>query len=69
MWLVRIGRATCQLFDDRDETSLWLARALFDVGAISFGDFSLTETTKNSPVYVNPRKLISEPAVLSASPG
>ena len=55
---------SCQLFDDRDETSLWLARALFDVGAINFGDFSLTETTKNSPVYVNPRKLISEPAVL-----
>ncbi len=55
---------SCQLFDDRDETSLWLARALFDVGAISFGDFSLSETTKNSPVYVNPRKLISEPAVL-----
>lgn len=47
-----------------DETSLWLARALFDVGGITFGEFTLGRTTVNSPVYVNPRLLISEPAVL-----
>ncbi len=52
------------MFDDRDDTNLWLARALFDVGAVSFGDFNLSESTKNSPVYVNPRMLISEPAVV-----
>ncbi len=47
-----------------DETSLWLARALFDVGGIKFGDFTLGRTAVNSPVYVNPRLLIGEPAVL-----
>jgi orotate phosphoribosyltransferase len=44
-----------------DESRLWLARALFDVGGITFGDFTLGRTTVNSPVYVNPRLLISKP--------
>ena len=47
-----------------DESSLWLARALFDVGGITFGDFTLGRTTFHSPVYVNPRLLISKPDVL-----
>lgn len=47
-----------------DETSLWLARALFDVGGITFGDFTLGRTAVNSPIYVNPRLLVGEPAVL-----
>jgi orotate phosphoribosyltransferase/uridine monophosphate synthetase len=47
-----------------DETNLWLARALFDVGGIAFGDFTLGRTAVNSPVYVNPRLLIGEPAIL-----
>jgi orotate phosphoribosyltransferase len=47
-----------------DKTTLWLARALFDAGAIQFGNFTLGRTAVNSPVYVNPRLLISEPAVL-----
>ncbi len=48
----------------QDENSLWLARALFDVGGITFGDFTLGRTAVNSPVYVNPRLLISEPTAL-----
>lgn len=47
-----------------DESSLWLARALFDVGGITFGDFTLGRTTFHSPVHVNPRLLISKPDVL-----
>ena len=48
----------------RDDTTLSLARDLFDRGAISFGDFTLGRTAVHSPVYVNPRRLLSEPALL-----
>ncbi len=47
-----------------EETNLWLARALFDVGGITFGDFTLGRTAVNSPVYVNPRLLIAQPWAL-----
>jgi orotate phosphoribosyltransferase len=47
-----------------DETNLWLARALFDVGGISFGDFTIGRTAVHSPIYINPRLLISEPGIL-----
>ncbi|MBI2940245.1 MAG: phosphoribosyltransferase [Chloroflexi bacterium] len=50
----------------QEGTSLWLARALYDVGGIQFGDFTLGETAVNSPVYVNPRLLVSEPTVLAS---
>lgn len=44
--------------------NLWLARALWDLGAVRFGDFTLGRSTVHSPVYVNPRRIISRPAVL-----
>ena len=44
--------------------NLWLAKALFDLGGIHFGNFTLPRGTFDSPVYVNPRVLISEPEVL-----
>jgi orotate phosphoribosyltransferase/uridine monophosphate synthetase len=47
-----------------DQGNLWIARALFDLGGIQFGDFTLGETAKNSPVYVNPRVLFSQPILL-----
>lgn len=47
-----------------DETNLWLARALFDLGGISFGNFTLGQTAVNSPIYVNPRVLIGQPETL-----
>ena len=47
-----------------DKTTLWLARALLDVGGIQFGNFTMGRTAVNSPVYINPRLLISEPATL-----
>lgn len=46
------------------ETNLWLAQALFDLGGIAFGDFTIGRTTVNSPVYVNPRTLIANPEAL-----
>jgi len=46
------------------ETNLWLAQALFDLGGLAFGDFTIGRTAVNSPVYVNPRLLISNPEAL-----
>jgi orotate phosphoribosyltransferase/uridine monophosphate synthetase len=44
--------------------NLWLARALYDLGAVSFGDFTLGDSTTNSPVFINPKLLISNPMAL-----
>ena len=48
-----------------DQGNLWIARALFDLGGIQFGDFTLGQTAVNSPVYVNPRVLLTQPLHLS----
>lgn len=48
----------------RDTGNLWLAKALWDLGAVQFGDFTLGRTTLHSPVYVNLRLLISNPRAL-----
>src|SRR5207244_10111152 len=47
-----------------DQGNLWIARALFDLGGIQFGDFTLGQTAVNSPVYVNPRVLLTQPVHL-----
>ena len=47
-----------------NETNLWLAQTLFELGGITFGDFTIGRTTVNSPVYVNPRLLVSNPEAL-----
>jgi orotate phosphoribosyltransferase len=44
--------------------NLWLARALYDLGAVSIGDFTLGGSTTNSPVFINPKLLISNPMAL-----
>ncbi len=44
--------------------TLWLARAIFDLGGVTFGDYTLGGSTVNSPVYINPRALISNPEAL-----
>ncbi len=44
--------------------NLWLARALWDVGAVRFGDFTIGRSTIHSPAYVNARRLISRPRIL-----
>lgn len=48
----------------RPTGNLWLAKALWDLGAVQFGDFTLGRTTQHSPVYVNLRLLISDPRAL-----
>jgi orotate phosphoribosyltransferase len=40
--------------------NLWLARELWDLGAVEFGDFNIGRT-QHSPVYLNPRLLIGNP--------
>ncbi len=49
---------------DEQVANLWLADELWRLGAIQFGDFTLGNTAVHSPVYVNLRLLISNPAAL-----
>lgn len=44
--------------------NLWLARALWEVGAVRFGDFTIGRSTVHSPVYINVRRLIGRPRIL-----
>jgi orotate phosphoribosyltransferase len=44
--------------------NLWLARALWDLGAVTFGTFRLGTSTIESPVFVNPKLLIGNPTAL-----
>ena len=45
--------------------NLWLAEELWKLDAIEFGDFTLGRTAVHSPVYINLRRLISNPKALS----
>jgi orotate phosphoribosyltransferase/uridine monophosphate synthetase len=49
---------------DERVANLWLADELWKLGAVQFGDFTLGNTAVHSPVYMNLRLLISNPAVL-----
>ena len=49
---------------DQSLDNLWLARAIFDLGGVTFGDYTLGGSTVNSPVYINPKALISNPEAL-----
>ena len=49
---------------DERVANLWLAEELWNLGGVQFGDFSLGETVVNSPVYINIRRLISNPDAL-----
>ena len=44
---------------------LWLADLLWQLGCVQFGDFSLGRTVRNSPVYINPKLVISRPDALA----
>jgi orotate phosphoribosyltransferase len=46
------------------DSNLDLAQALFDLGGVQFGAYDLGPTAGRSPLYINPRVLISEPAML-----
>ncbi|MEO8458159.1 MAG: phosphoribosyltransferase family protein [Chloroflexota bacterium] len=57
------------MISDDNLGNLWLAQALWDVGAVKFGDFTIGRTTEHSPIYVNLRLLISNPAALARAAG
>jgi orotate phosphoribosyltransferase len=44
--------------------NLWLAQILWDLGAVQFGNFTVSESAVSSPVFVNPKVLISNPSAL-----
>lgn len=44
--------------------NLWLAQMLYDLGAVQFGDFTVSDTTVNSPVFINPKLLVGNPTAL-----
>src|SRR5882762_5807537 len=44
--------------------NLWLAQALYDLGGIRFGNFTVSESAISSPIFVNPKVLISNPTAL-----
>lgn len=46
------------------DSNLWLAELLWRLGAVQFGEFTLGRTAVRSPIYLNPRKLISHPTAL-----
>ncbi len=48
---------------DPDPGNLWLARSLWDSGAVQFGTFDLGATLA-SPIYINARRLIGNPRTL-----
>jgi len=44
--------------------NLWLAQMPFDLGAVQFGNFTVSESAVSSPIFVNPKVLISNPTAL-----
>lgn len=48
---------------DSSTGNFWLAKELWELGAIQFGDFNIGRTL-HSPIYLNPRLLVSRPSVL-----
>ncbi len=44
--------------------NLWLAQTLFDLKGVQFGNFTVSESAVSSPVFVNPKVLISNPTAL-----
>ncbi len=48
-------------------SALWLARQIYELGGVEFGSFTLGRSTVESPVYVNPKRLIAVPSALRAA--
>ena len=51
--------------DEGPRSRLWLADLLWRLGCVQFGDFSLGRTVRNSPIYINPKLIISQPDALA----
>ncbi len=50
---------------DEPQGALWIAEVMWELGCIQFGDFSVGRTARNSPVYLNPKLLVSRPEALA----
>lgn len=48
-------------------SNLWLAEDIFKLGGVRFGDYTLGRTTVHSPIYIDPRVLVSNPHSLRAA--
>jgi len=48
-----------------NNSNLWLAETLWNLGAFEFGDFTVGRTAVGSPIYINPRKIIGHPEHLA----
>ncbi len=48
-------------------SNLWLAENMFQLGGVRFGDYTLGRTTVHSPIYIDPRVLVSNPHSLRAA--
>jgi orotate phosphoribosyltransferase len=44
--------------------NLWLAQTLYEIGAVQFGEFTVSESAAKSPIFINPKKLVSHPMAL-----
>jgi orotate phosphoribosyltransferase len=54
----------CHVVKEQSLDNLWLAQALFDLDGVKFGNFTVSESAVSSPVFVNPKVLISNPLAL-----
>ncbi len=48
-------------------SNLWFAENIFKLGGVRFGDYTLGRTTVHSPIYIDPRVLVSNPHSLRAA--
>jgi orotate phosphoribosyltransferase len=56
--------ASAEVAKEQSLDNLWLAQILFDLGGVQFGNFTVSESAVSSPVFVNPKVLISNPTAL-----
>ena len=49
---------------DSTKGNLWLAKELWELDAVQFGEFNIGRTLQ-SPIYLNPRRLIGRPQALA----
>jgi orotate phosphoribosyltransferase len=57
-------RKEAEVVKEQSLDNLWLAQALYDLGGVQFGNFTVSESAVSSPVFVNPKVLISNPTAL-----
>jgi orotate phosphoribosyltransferase len=57
-------RKDAEVAKEQSLDNLWLAQILYDLGGVQFGNFTVSESAVSSPVFVNPKVLISNPTAL-----